>query len=131
MWKKLNFLYCPSGEKSWSLTHATVPTPFYLGHDEYRVFFSTRDSSLRNRVGFIDIVIKDKDEIKVLRESSRPVIDLGDLGCFDCDGIYATSLVKNGDDLFFYYAGWNAGLRGLFYSNIGLAISKDCGNSLY
>jgi predicted GH43/DUF377 family glycosyl hydrolase len=127
MWKKLDFRFVPSGEKKWSQTHATVPTPFHINGDLYRVYYSTRDDSSRNRVGFVELEIS--SEIKFIRESKDPVIELGELGYFDCDGVYATSLVNTGSELRFYYAGWNAGLRGVFYSSIGVAISVDGGET--
>ena len=114
-------------QRDWMCSHATVPTPLYLGEEKFRIYFSTRDSFLRNQVGFIEIKLREKVEITHISE--KPVISLGDLGHFDCDGIYATSIVHSGDDLMFFYAGWNAGLRGLFYSSIGLAVSKDGGST--
>ena len=127
MWEKLKFHFEPPKKNSWCQSHATVPTPLHLGGDNYRIYFSTRDSFLRNQVGFIEVVIGEGVDITYISE--HPVIRLGSLGHFDCDGIYATSLVHSGNELLFYYAGWNAGLRGLFYSSIGLAISKDGGTT--
>jgi predicted GH43/DUF377 family glycosyl hydrolase len=127
VWKKCNFHFQPSGKQNWSLTHATVPTPLHIYEDFFRVYYSTRDVLQRNRVGFIEIELG--DEVKIVRESETPVIDLGELGHFDCDGIYGTSIVQTEKEIRFYYAGWNAGLRGTFYSSIGVAISHDHGQS--
>ena len=109
-------------------SHATVPTPFFLGGHLYRIFFSTRDALNRNQIGYVDIDIRRPDQLLYISE--RPAIGLGDLGEFDCDGVYAGCVVAlDGKEVRFYYAGWNAGLRGLFYSSIGVAISRDGGET--
>lgn len=126
-WKKTDFHYVPSRNLLWARSHATVPTAFHLEGDLFRVFYSTRDEKSRNTVGWIDMYLA--DDIRVLEESDKPVIDLGKPGYFDCDGIYATCLVPSHEGLRFYYAGWNAGRDGYFYSAIGVAISDDGGLS--
>lgn len=111
-------------------THATVPTPLHLYNDIYRIYFSTRNTLNQNQVGFVEININDPS--RILTISEEPVIGLGPPGYFDCDGVYGTSLVMADDSrLYFYYAGWNAGLRGLFYSAIGVAISDDGGKRFW
>lgn len=127
MWRKLDFHFAPNGVQSWARSHATVPTPLSLGGARFRIFYCTRDDLARNSVGYVDVEIG--ATVKVLQEASRPVLGLGRTGYFDCDGVYATCLVRNGEQLHFYYAGWNAGMRGLFYSSIGLAISTDGGET--
>ena len=127
MWKKLGLVFCPEGTSEWMSSHATVPTPYHLHGDLWRIYFSTRDSSQRNQVGYVEVEIA--ETVKVCSVSQQPVIPFGKLGYFDCDGVYATSLVKHRGLLYFYYAGWNAGRDGIFYSAIGLAISEDNGLS--
>ena len=126
-WTKLGHIFSTSGDLDWMNSHATAPTPYHIGGNDFRVYFSSRNSMNQNQVGFIEIDITNPK--RILNISKEPVISLGDLGFFDCDGIYGTSLVKDGDKLYFYYAGWNAGLRGLFNSAIGVAISLDNGRS--
>lgn len=124
-WEKLGLIFNPTGRKLWMQTHATVPTPLHLYDDIFRIYFSTRNDFNHNQVGYLEIEINNPKEI--LRISKEPVIGLGDLGMFDCDGIYGTCIVPYEGKLYFYYAGWNAGLRGLFNSALGLAISEDGG----
>ena len=126
-WRKTDFHYAPRGDMKWSRTHATVPTPLHLGDDVFRVLFSTRDDQSRNRVGYVDIELGDR--VRLVAEARLPVFDLGKLGYFDCDGVYGTCIVRTPDEIRFYYAGWNAGSKGLFYSAIGLAVSRDGGQS--
>ena len=126
-WNKKGRILEVRGQSEWMNSHATAPTAYHLRDDLYRVYFSTRDKLQRNQVGFADIRFAERTE--VLRISEEPVLRLGSLGHFDCDGIYGTSLVQTEDELRLYYAGWNAGLRGLFYSSIGVAVSRDGGDS--
>jgi len=126
-WRKLGLVFCPDGTIPWMATHATTPTPLRLRGSLYRIYFSSRDTENRNQVGYVEIDLNRPSAI--LRLSAAPVLSIGELGEFDCDGVYATSLVQAEDELRFYYAGWNAGLRGLFYSSIGVAVSRDGGNT--
>jgi hypothetical protein len=126
-WRKIGKIYETQGQYEWMKSHATVPIPYHLGDDIYRFYFSTRDSINRNQLGSIEIDLSNPAEYYNL--SSLPHFCFGEEGYFDCDGIYGTALVKHNDELWLYYAGWNAGLRGLFYSAIGLAFSKDNGLS--
>lgn len=129
-WRTTGFRYMPSGQKVWAQNYAAVPTALHRHGSEFRIYFSTRDSLSRSRVGWVDISLSDtSDRIRVVAEAAHPVLDLGDPGHFDCDGIYGTSLVPTSDGLRFYYGGWNAGLRGYFYSSVGMAISRDGGES--
>lgn len=126
MWRKLGLIFTANGQYSWMQSHATVPTPLNLGGSIFKIFFSTRNELNQNQVGYVVVDLNRPNQILDL--SSRPVIEIGEPGTFDCDGVYATSLVADGGKLRFYYAGWNAGLRGLFYSSIGMAESLDQGN---
>ena len=114
------------GQSEWMNSHATAPTAYHLRDDLFRVYFSTRDKLRQpSRLCRRSICRKGGG----LEDFEEPVLRLGSLGHFDCDGVYGTSLVQTGDELRLYYAGWNAGLRGLFYSSIGVAVSRDGGDS--
>ncbi len=126
-WIKLGLIYKPTGQFDWSCSHATAPTPLCLGGDIYRIYFSSRDELNRNQVGYIELDINEPREI--LAVSEKPVIACGEFGYFDCDGVYGTTLVEHEGELRFYYAGWNAGVRGVFYSSIGMATSNDGGKT--
>ena len=126
-WIKKGLIFNPEKFNKWMVKGATVPVPLHLEGDLFRIYFSTRNEWDQNQVGFIEINLKNPSEI--LKVSANPVLSLGPLGYFDCDGIYATSLVEDKGDLIFYYAGWNAGKNGLFFSSIGQAVSNDGGLS--
>ena len=99
--KKIGHIFSPDGEFDWMQSHATVPTPFKIGKEIYRIFFSTRNNLNQNQVGYVDININ--NPTKVINISEEPVIKLGKLGYFDCDGIYGTCIVKNSNKINFYF----------------------------
>lgn len=127
MWKKLGLIFRPDRSLDWMQSHAATPVPIHLKDDDYRIFFSSRNKFNQSTLAFIDIDINSPKKIKSI--SQNPVMDLGELGHFDCDGIYGTSIVKRDNKLILYYSGWNAGLRGLFYCSIGIAVSDNLGKS--
>ena len=61
--------------------------------------------------------------------NSKPILELGKPGTFDEHGIMPSCIVKNGDELYLYYSGWQQSI-GVPYNNYtGLAISKDNGKT--
>jgi len=126
-WKKLGRIFVAEGQRDWMCSHTTVPVPLHVRDDIFRIYFCSRNDKNQSQVGYIEIDIT--KPFNIIKISDKPVIGLGKLGYFDCDGVYATSIVSAGSNLYFYYGGWNAGLRGLFYSSIGLAVSEDGGLS--
>ena len=127
-WKKLGLVFRPAGQREWMSTHASAPVPVRIDEHLYRIYFSTRDGKNRSHVGYVDMDIRQPTEIHSI--SDEPVLAPGPLGFFDDHGVYASSIVEDGDRLLMYYIGWNPGSRGpLFYSSIGLALSEDDGNT--
>jgi hypothetical protein len=124
------FHFEPEGNIPWSISHATQPIVYPLSNNSVRIFFSTRDIQQRNRLGFIDVFISG-DVIELLNVSGLPSLDIGESGHFDCDGVYGASIVETNGVLKLFYAGWNAGKEGMFFSAIGSATSLDLGLSFH
>lgn len=129
-WIRLGLVFKPNQEKSWSVSHATAPTPIQLSDKCWRVFFSSRDKENRSHVGWFDINLDDPNT--AIRSSEKPLLSPGPIGHFDGNGIYATSAVKIGESsIRLYTIGWNPGHRKpLFYASIGVAESDDMGLSI-
>ena len=127
-WRKLGLVFAPDGRFPWMRTHASLPIALRLKGDIYRAYFASRDEQDRSHVGFVECDIKSPG--KILYLSNEPVLTPGALGHFDDHGVYPGSLVANGGGLWMYYIGWNPGKRKpLFYSSIGLAVSRDMGRT--
>lgn len=126
-WNKHSVVFRPTGEQSWMLSHAQVPTPFWTREGLLRVYFGTRDAQNRTSTTFLEVNPESPTEI--LRVHDRPVLPLGKLGCFDDAGIMPGCIVAHGDRIYFYYAGWNTSTTVPYRLAIGLAISDDGGES--
>ncbi|HEX8161028.1 MAG TPA: hypothetical protein VF538_04105 [Pyrinomonadaceae bacterium] len=126
-WTKLGMVYVARGERDWAQTHARVPTSIMLDEDRVRVFAGFLDAGKVGRVGFVDVDAR--DPLRVLRVSERPVLDIGQPGAFDDNGVQPSCVVRDGDRLWLYYTGWQLGVKVRYYMFDGLAASDDGGES--
>jgi hypothetical protein len=93
-----------------------------------RFFAGGRDADGRSRVGIV--VVKWGDAPRVVDVTDEPVLDLGDHGAFDVDGVSYPWLVETGSVLRLYFTGWRR-LTGdvPWTTQLGLAVSDDGGFS--
>lgn len=126
-WNKLGLVFTPNGQRPWMRSHATHPIVLPLSKDAARVYFSCRDAENRSHTGFVELALPD---FTVTRVAEYPALAPGPLGHFDDHGVYAGCIVPDGERLLMYYIGWNPGCKGpLFYSDLGLAESRDGGET--
>lgn len=93
-----------------------------------RFFACGRDDVGRSRIGIL--TYQWGDTPKLLDVTAEPVLDLGDAGCFDMDGVAYPYMVRSGGRLWMYFVGWNKlGGRAPWVTNLGLAVSDDDGKS--
>lgn len=128
-WEKLGQVFDPTKVKGrpW-LSEFAQCTSTLVMDDVVRVYFSCRPA--RNVHGlytsnttFLDL---DRDDLaRVVRIADKPLLPLGGLGCFDEFGIYPTSVVPIGDQVYFYYAGWTRPTSVFADLSIGVAVSND------
>jgi len=126
-WEKLGQVFAPAGQFDWVRTHAMLPTADQIGDDLFRIYFSGRDDQNISRTGYVEIDIKDPTTI--LAMSARPVLDIGELGSFDDNGVSPTWITNVGDEKYFYFMGWNKGSKVRAAEVSGLAISIDGGRT--
>ena len=105
----------------------SLPTPL-VKEDCVRVFFGSRDHLNRSFIGWLEFDPRDRDLTNVVR-SCEPALSLGELGCFDDNGVMPCSLVAVGNSLYLYYVGWNPRSTTRFSFFSGLAISTDGGST--
>jgi predicted GH43/DUF377 family glycosyl hydrolase len=118
----MGLIFAPDGKTEWMKTHAAVPIAYPLGGDEFRVYFSARDSSNRSNVGYVKLNIYDPTEI--LEISHKPVLTPGDIGHFDDSGAMGSWIVFSQGEMMLYYIGWNLGVTVPFRNSLGLATSR-------
>jgi hypothetical protein len=120
-------IFKPSGEYSWSKTHAQTPFAYKLDADTIRVFFATRDDQSRSSVSFIDVNSKNPQEVKYVH--NEPVLQKGEQGSFDDSGTMPSWFLKHEGKLYLYYTAWNKSQEASYRLSIGLAVSTNDGNS--
>ncbi|PKM11092.1 MAG: glycosylase [Gammaproteobacteria bacterium HGW-Gammaproteobacteria-3] len=132
-WKKLGKVFTPQDVvgRSWLKEFAQAPATLIFD-DFVRVYFSCRPPADANGyyVSYSAYVDLDRaDLFNVLRVSGQPILSLGDLGEFDEFGTYPVSVIRNGEELRAYYAGWTRCESVPFNVAIGCALSYDGGET--
>ena len=119
-WIKHGRLFGPQDFPSWVYSHSAVPIPEVIDDDRVRVYFSGRDEYQRSRLGEfsfqLSTLLVDNTSIP-----TTPLLDVGELGTFDDDGVMASCLVPYGPTHRLYYIGWNRGVSVPFRNSIGVA----------
>ncbi len=118
-WRKLGRIFCPEGRGDWMHSHAMIPLAEQIDGDAYRIYFSPRDRLNRGHGAYLEIDMR--NPTKVLRVHDQPVLEPGDLGCFDDSGALPNSLVTVGGRKLLYYTGINLGVTVKIRNSIGLA----------
>jgi len=130
-WKKLGRVFNPLDvtDRDWLKEYAQAPATLIFD-DFVRVYFSCRphpDELGRYYSYSAYLDLDRKDLFKILRISEEPMFTLGGLGEFDEFGTYPMSVIRHGDKVYGYYAGWTRCESVPFNVAIGLGISSDDG----
>lgn len=132
-WKKLGKVFDPRDltEESWMREFAQSPSVL-IGEQAVRVYFCSRpapsaDGQYLSYIAFIDL--DRRDLRKIVRVCERPVLELGKYGTFDEFGTYPVSVIPDGEAIRAYYAGWTRCESVPFNAAIGLAVSRDGGDT--
>jgi len=105
-----------------------VPTPVLLDEDVIRVFVTFLDGNGIGRPGYVDVAAE--DPTRVLAVSSEPLLDIGEPGTFDENGVLTCSVVRVGPGCWhMYYVGFELGTKIRYRLLSGLAISRDDGRT--
>lgn len=125
-WRKLGVVWKPDGSKWWARTHASCPTPVWLGGERLRVYVQCRDEKNVGRVGFVDL--DPTEPLRVIGCAETPVLDIGAPGAFDDNGVFQCSFAPADDGrLFMYYVGFELCHHVRYRLLSGLAVSVDGG----
>lgn len=132
-WKKLGKVFSPQEieNRRWLREFAQAPSALVFD-DFVRIYFSCRPHSDENGqyVSYSAFVDLDRSNLfKVHKVAEQPILSLGDLGEFDEFGTYPVSVIRDGDEVRAYYAGWTRCESVPFNVAIGCAFSRDGGTS--
>ncbi len=130
-WKKLGKVFDPQTVtgRSWLKEFAQAPATLMFD-DRVRVYFSCRPPADQNGqyVSYSAYVDLDRNNLfNILEVSEQPILNLGGLGEFDEFGTYPVSVIRHGNELRAYYAGWTRCESVPFNVAIGVAVSTDQG----
>jgi predicted GH43/DUF377 family glycosyl hydrolase len=132
-WEKMGKLFDPkdlSGE-SWMKEFAQSPSVL-VDETRVRVYFTSRpaptpDGQYRSFLTHIDV--DRKNPLKILHVCREPVLGLGGYGAFDEFGTTPVSVIRDGEEIRVYYAGWTRCESVPINGAIGIAVSLDKGES--
>ena len=134
-WDKLGKVFTPQEVEGRGWMKEFAQAPATLRFDDFvRVYFSCRPHADENGqyVSYSAYVDLDRaDLFKVRRVSEQPILGLGGLGEFDEFGTYPVTVIRRGDDVWAYYAGWTRCESVPFNVGIGAAISRDGGMTFH
>ncbi len=127
-WIKKGLIYKPENEQEWWATNAMAPTPILYDENTIRVYVGAWDKNGISRISYIDVDSNNPSIVK--KVANKFVLDLGNDGCFDDNGVFPAHAYKHPDGrVFLYYTGFQK-LHKIAFSNFsGLAISYDNGNT--
>ena len=85
-------------------THASHPTVIHVKDNRFFLVFASRDKSQRSHL-FGTFVNVNNGAIAI-ESNIKALATPGSVGTFDCDGILPCNFVKDGENIFLYYCGW-------------------------
>lgn len=131
-WEKLGQIFNPFEHELIEGGVGFAQSPQALVFQDFvRIYFSTRSLDPMNgkflsQIAYVDM---DKGLQRTLRVSERPVIGLGGLGCFDEHGIFPMNVLRHAGLIYGYTCGWTRRVSVSVDTGIGLALSKDGGQT--
>ena len=132
-WEKLGRVFDPTEVKGKPWLHEFAQAPATLIFDKFiRVYFSCRPAPDENGQyvsysAFVDL--NRKNLFEIINIATTPILQLGERGTFDEFGTYPVSVTRNNNDVIAYYGGWTRCESVPFNVAIGMAISKDNGET--
>lgn len=118
-WQRLGCAFHSAGQRPWMRSHAANPVAEHLTGDLFRVYFGCRDETNRSHIGAVILDIGDR--VTLVDVEPDPALEPGEPGLFDDSGTSVGSVVRDGDETYLYYIGWNLSVTVPFRNSIGLA----------
>jgi len=124
-WIKKGLIFKPDRNYEWMVSHAQVPIAEKVSDEVLRIYFGTRDKFNRTVTTYIEVEADSPQDILYVHD--KPVLGLGELGCFDDSGAMPSWILNHEGRKYLYYIGWNVGRTVSYRNSIGLAVSDDKG----
>ena len=118
--KKKGLIYSPAkNDISWWKSHTMAPTAILLNHETIRVYVGAWDDEGISRIAYIDL--DSSEPSKILKISQNPILEIGEDGMFDENGVFPAHAYKDKDKIYLYYTGFQKGNKIRHYNFGGLA----------
>ena len=111
----------------WYQKNTMVPVPHLIADDRLRIFVTMCDAQNIGRIGYVD-VNPDNPSV-ILGYSKTPLVDIGEDGCFDDNGVVTASVLAHDGKLYLYYSGYQACVKVPYLIFTGVAVSEDNGET--
>jgi len=96
-----------------------APTAILLNKETIRVYVGAWDDEGISRIAYIDLDAS--DPCKILEISQNPVLEIGEDGMFDENGVFPAHAYNDNGDIYLYYTGFQKGHKIRHYNFGGLA----------
>ena len=130
-WIKKGILLNDAPKKEWAQSHFQFSAVLERS-DAVRIFYTTRPlpDNVGKYVTYIRSVDVEKDNLKsIIKFSEEPIIKLGKKGSFDEFGTMPGDFLFINNDIYLYYTGWQRLSSVPYTFSVGLAVSKDHGET--
>ena len=128
MWQKKGLIHSVDNFNDWMISHACVPTSILIDPKTIRIYYAPRNARGQSIPTYLDVSAVNPSKVKLIHD--KPILDLGEIGTFDDDGIMPCSVVRISEScIYLYYVGWNKCSSVPYRNSIGLAISEDNGKT--
>lgn len=111
----------------WCKMNIMCPVPFLVDADTLRIFAAFCDDQNRGRIGYIDV--NPGNPAEILNVSKQPVLDLGESGTFDENGVLPTSILAEESKIYLFYCGFQLQVNVPYTSLLGISVSDDNGDN--
>lgn len=125
-WTTHGLLHMPNPAWWWSQSHAQCPVPDSqaISPGLYRIYYSTRDSAGKSRIGSC---LLNTQLMQIVQSQSEPELDLGTLGSFDDAGVMPAAVIVHNNKKYLFYIGWMERKSVPYQNAIGLAEIDEAG----
>ncbi|MCI6066033.1 hypothetical protein MR818_11815 [bacterium] len=111
----------------WYKKNSMVPLPYLKDDKTLRIYTTMCDEYNIGRIGYVDVNPENPSEI--LGYSKKPIINIGEDGHFDDNGVVTASLLKEDEKLYMFYSGYQSCVKVPYMIFTGLAVSYDNGDT--
>ena len=115
-------IFAANSINDWWKSHTMAPSAILLDSTTIRVYLGCWDENGISRIGYVDVDAT--DPLRVKKISENPVINIGEPGTFDENGVFPAHAYKLDEKIYLYYTGFQLGQKIRHYNFGGLAIGS-------